>query len=76
MENQTGESGGVLLAKIAGLWAVVGITSWSEAASFAAFCYTMWLMGAKFWKEVLRPICERRGWVSVRPAAAGERDDG
>jgi hypothetical protein len=38
------EHGLGLLAKIAGIWAMIGVTSWSEAASFAAFAFTMYLL--------------------------------
>jgi hypothetical protein len=70
MENQT-ESTPWLIAKVASVWAAVGVTSWSEAASFMAFLYTTWLMAAKFWKDILRPFCERRGWVAVKVARDG-----
>ncbi len=50
-------------AKIGGVWTMVGITSWSEAASFAAFIYTSWLIGQKAWKEVIKPAMQRRGWI-------------
>ena len=68
MENQSTETTPILFAKIFGIWAMIGVTSWSEAASFAAFCYTMWLMAAKFWKEIARPFCERRGWIAAKAA--------
>ncbi len=52
--------------KIATAWAVVGVTSWAEAASFAAFVYTCALLGEWLWKKLIRPFCERRGWVTRR----------
>lgn len=74
MDNQT-DSGVTLLAKIAGVWGVIGITSWSEAASFAAFVYTMWLIASKFWRDILRPLCVQRGWVQALPSNAKVADD-
>lgn len=44
------------LAKIATAWAAVGITSWAEAASFAAFLYSMLLIGEWLWKRLFRPM--------------------
>lgn len=42
------------LAKIISVWAVFGITSWAEAASAAAFLYTLLLIGEWCWKKFLR----------------------
>lgn len=37
--------------KLVSVWAAVGITSWAEAASFVAFCYTMILIMEWAWKK-------------------------
>lgn len=58
---QTTISGPV--ARLATLWAAVGITSWAEAASFAAFCYSMILIGEWAWKAFLRDFAVRMGII-------------
>lgn len=49
--------------KIASAWALVGITSWADFAAFVAAIYTLILLGEWFWKKVIRPACESRGWL-------------
>lgn len=51
------------VAKIMSAWALVGVTSWAEAASFAAFCYSLILIGEWLWKRIARPLLVARGWV-------------
>lgn len=53
-------------AKVISLWAVIGITTWTEAAAFAGFVYSLLLIGEWVWKKVGRPFAERRGWVKPR----------
>lgn len=77
MENQ--ESTPWFIAKIASVWAAVGITSWSEAASFVAFLYTLFLFGLKIWTVVIRPLLVNKGYLKpLTPAqvAANEGDNG
>ncbi|CAG2144484.1 hypothetical protein LMG31506_03016 [Cupriavidus yeoncheonensis] len=62
MDNS--EHTGWLIAKIASAWAAVGIASWNDAAGFAAFMYTAWLIGQKAWREHVRPFLQRHGLVS------------
>lgn len=69
MEN--GDSKYWLAAKVAGVWGVVGITSWSEAASFMAFCLTCWIFGRHVWRDALRPMLERFGYV--KPLTTGQQ---
>lgn len=47
------------IAKAASVWAMVGITSWSDAASFLAFCYTLVLIGEWLWKRIFRDWVKR-----------------
>ena len=54
------------VAKVVSLWAVIGVTSWTEAAAFAGFVYSMILIGEWVWKKLIRPLAERRGWVKER----------
>jgi hypothetical protein len=62
IENQT--------AKIVSAWALIGITSWAEAASFAAFLYSALLILEWLWKRVFKPLAVARGWVKATPDAA------
>lgn len=53
--------------KVLSLWALIGITTWTEAAAFAGFVYTILLMAELVWKKWgLRRFAERRGWVRKR----------
>ena len=52
--------------KVASAWAAVGITSWADAAAAMAFVYSVALFGEWLWKKILRPLCERRGWLQRR----------
>lgn len=55
------------IAKAVSLWALVGISSWTEAAAFAGFVYSMLLITEWVWKKVLRGIARRRGWLTSPP---------
>ena len=58
------------VAKSLGVWALVGISSWSEAASFvgviagslAAF-FSLLLITEWWWKKLWRPLFEGWGWI-------------
>lgn len=65
------QKSGWLIAKVASAWAAVGVTSWSEAASFLAAMYTMLLILHHVWKNWFRPFCVYRGWVKPLPVASG-----
>jgi hypothetical protein len=54
------------VTKVVSLWAVIGVTSWTEAAAFAGFVYSMILIGEWLWKKIVRKIAEQRGWVKKR----------
>lgn len=54
---------GITATKIGTAWAAVGITSWADAASALAFCYTLLLLLEWVWKRLARPFAERRGWL-------------
>ena len=62
MENGA-ESKSWLVTKIIWIWGVVGITSWSEAASFMAFCLTCWVLGRHIWHDALRPLLVHFGAI-------------
>jgi hypothetical protein len=48
---QVSEQVAAPVLKIASAWAAVGITSWADAASFVAFCYTLILIIEWAWKK-------------------------
>lgn len=52
-------------AKIASAWALIGITSWSEAAAFTAFVYTSCLLLEWVWKKVIKPVLIERGVIKI-----------
>lgn len=66
--DNSGDSTGWIIAKIASVWAAVGITSWAEAASALAFLYTLCLLGEFWWKRFFRPLLERHGLIKKEPA--------
>ena len=49
------------VGKVISLWMAIGVTSWAEAASFAAFVYSMILIGEWAWKKIK---AARRGEAS------------
>lgn len=51
------------IIKLTTVWAAVGITSWADAASFAATCYTLMLIAEWCWKTFVRNAFIRRGWI-------------
>lgn len=55
------ETGGNLLIKVASLWAMIGVTSWSEAASFLAALLTFYLLARHLWRDIGRPFLESIG---------------
>lgn len=56
--NNSADSGGNLIVKIVSLWAMVGVTSWSEAASLAAFWLTVYLLCRHIYRDIVRPFLE------------------
>lgn len=68
MDNQNTPMGW-LVAKIASVWAAVGISSWNEAAGFMAFLYSAWLA----WRDIVRPELVRRGLLQpMKPKVTGD----
>lgn len=54
------------VVKAVSVWATVGITSWSDAAAFVAFLYSVVLLSEWFWKRFGRGFAERRGWIKPK----------
>jgi uncharacterized protein HemY len=52
--------------RVVGLWTLIGITSWTEAAAFFAAILSVLMILEWFWKRVFRSIFEARGWVAPR----------
>jgi hypothetical protein len=50
-------------AKIAVIWAAVGITTWQEAAGFLAFILSFLALCEWIWKKFARPILIWRGYM-------------
>lgn len=55
------------VAKGLSVWALVGVSSWTEAAGFLACIWTSLLICEWFWKKVFRSYARRRGWISAPP---------
>ena len=51
------------VAKVASVWALVGITSWADLAAALAAFYSLLLIAEWFWKKLARPFAERQGWL-------------
>lgn len=49
--------------KVGTVWALIGITSWAEAAAFLGALYSALLIGEWLWKKAIRPLCVIRGWI-------------
>lgn len=62
-------------AKVISVWAMIGVTSWTEAAAFIGFCYTACLMSEWLWKNIGRPVLESRGIIKVKPKAVEDAAD-
>jgi hypothetical protein len=61
-----------VVARIASVWAAIGITSWADFAAFLGALYTGYLLAISFWKNTLRPFLEHMGWIQRR---ARRKDD-
>lgn len=61
------------VAKVVSLWALIGVTSWADAAAFAGFAYSMLLIAEWLWKKLGRSFAVRRGWVKRK---SGDTDFG
>ena len=51
------------VAKAVSLWALVGISSWTELAAFLGCIYSTLLIAEWVWKKVLRSYARSRGWI-------------
>ena len=49
--------------KIATAWGALMVTSWADVAAALAAIYSALLICEWLWKRLIRPFCERRGWV-------------
>lgn len=51
------------VAKVVSLWAAIGVTSWTDFASFVAGLYSLALLAEWFWKKIGRTLAVRWGWI-------------
>lgn len=49
-------------AKIGAVWAVIGISSWTDAAAFLAFVLSLLALSEYIWKKILRPSLAALGY--------------
>lgn len=56
--------------KIISLWAVIGVTSWAEFASFLGAVYSLLLISEWCWKRFVKDFLIRQGWL--RPTVSKE----
>lgn len=63
MDHQQPDTIAAPFAKVATAWAVVGITSWAEFASFLACVYSAILIFEWLWKRAIRPAMVKHGWL-------------
>ena len=47
--------------KLAAIWTVIGVSSWSEAAGFLAFILSSLALTEWMWKKVVRPVLVHYG---------------
>lgn len=77
MKDGTPADGKIDAAKAGVAWLGVGAAStvdWSQIAAMLASAYTLLLICEWTWKKVLRPFCERRGWVKRKLRRSSDRD--
>ena len=51
--------------KVGSLWALIGVTSWTEAAAFLGFLYSAILILEWLWKKI-KPALIARGIIADR----------
>lgn len=49
--------------KLGSVWAAVGVSTWADFASMLAALLSFLFICEWFWKKLIRPLCESRGWV-------------
>ena len=57
------ESNTTFFAKLGSVWGAMFITSWSELAGFLGTIYTLWMIGQKAWRELVKPYLKRKGFI-------------
>ncbi|WP_327571996.1 hypothetical protein [Roseateles sp.] len=61
--------------KLGGVWASVGVSSWSDVASMLAAILSFLFILEWCWKKVLRPLLEDRGIVRRKRRRRTDRAD-
>jgi hypothetical protein len=60
------------LFKVGSAWALIGITSWAEAAAALAAIYSLLLILEWLWKKIARPLLVHFGVVEATAQKAGD----
>lgn len=60
--------------KVGSLWALIGITSWTEAAAFLGALYSAILIAEWVWKKI-KPSFIARGWIADRREPRTRKSD-
>lgn len=67
------DKGPVLLAKLAGLLALVGVSSWSDATAVVSFVLGASMLVRFYWRNVWRGFFESLGLIKPKPPARAPR---
>lgn len=73
----TNEEISVQGAKIVGIWTLIGVSDWVQAASFLAFVLSALALLEWIWKKIARPIAVHFGWLpDITPRRRFKDHDG
>lgn len=62
--------------KIGGLWVAIGISDWTDAASFLAFLLSLAAACEYLWKKAIRPLLVYYGYAKPRKRRRYETKEG
>lgn len=69
------DKGTTLIAKLAGVLALFGISTWSEAAAAVSTLLGASILTRFYWRNVWRPLLERRGLIGRRRRRSTDKDE-
>lgn len=69
------DKGPLLLAKLAGVLALFGISTWSDAAAVISSLLGGSILTRFYWRNVWRPFLEGRGIIKRRPRRRTDSKD-
>lgn len=64
----------VVVAKLGSVWASVGVSTWSDAASMFAAILSMLFILEWFWEKIIRPFLEDRGVMKRKRRRASDSE--